>query len=79
MIRCLAILLDYGALGCVCYLYGYFSIFRIYSGNKMLLFVFLLAVLLANTMTSVPGLRFNFIICLGILLERMNQFYLKKG
>ena len=75
----LPILLDYGALGCVCYLYGYFSIFRIYSGNKMLLFVFLLAVLLANTMTSVPGLRFNFIICLGILLERMNQFYLKKG
>ena len=75
----LPILLDYGALGCVSYLWGYFSIFKLYSGKRMLLFVFLLAVLLANTMTSVPGLRFNFIICLGFLLQRMHQYYLKKN
>lgn len=67
----LPMLVDLGLLGCLGYLSVYLSSVKAIIKRKMDVFVFLAIVLVMNTMTSTPGFDIGIVMCLILLVRRM--------
>ena len=67
----LPLLVDLGLLGCFCYLFAYYSSLKVLMGKKKDVVVFLAMVLFMNTLTSTPGFDFGIVMCLILLIRRM--------
>lgn len=67
------LLMDNGIVGCLAYAYGYVAIMIMNKVNRWKCGVFMLAFLIVNTLTSVPGFGVNFILSMGIIFYKFNR------